>query len=87
VRRFTVSNPEIQIVVGGNSRRFDRYIFYKEYLNQFNDHVVLTSRFDHEISYVGGCPPIETAHGWLLIYHGVKDGLTGYIYSACAALT
>jgi hypothetical protein len=28
-------------------------IFYKEYLNQFNDHVVLTSRFDHEID-VGG---------------------------------
>jgi predicted GH43/DUF377 family glycosyl hydrolase len=50
-------------------------IFYKEYLNQFNDHVVLTSRFDHEISYVGGCPPIETAHGWLLIYHGVKMAL------------
>jgi predicted GH43/DUF377 family glycosyl hydrolase len=24
-------------------------------------------------------------HGWLLIY-GVKDGLNGYIYSACAAL-
>jgi predicted GH43/DUF377 family glycosyl hydrolase len=42
----------------------------------FNDHVVLTSKFDHEISYVGGgCPPIETDQGWLIIYHGVKDGL------------
>jgi predicted GH43/DUF377 family glycosyl hydrolase len=53
----------------------------------FNDHVVLASKFDHEISYVGGgCPPIETDQGWLIIYHGVKDGLDGYIYSACAAL-
>jgi predicted GH43/DUF377 family glycosyl hydrolase len=53
----------------------------------FNDHVVLSSKFDHEISYVGGgCPPIETDQGWLIIYHGVKDGLDGYIYSACAAL-
>jgi predicted GH43/DUF377 family glycosyl hydrolase len=79
--------PEIQIVVGVENLEDLTDIFYKEYLNQFNDHVVLTSRFDHEISYVGGgCPPIETAHGWLLIYHGVKDGLTGYIYSACAAL-
>jgi predicted GH43/DUF377 family glycosyl hydrolase len=33
----------------------------------FNDHVVLTSKFDHEISYVGGgCPPIETDQGWLI---------------------
>ena len=56
-------------------------------MSHFNDHVVLTSKFDHEISYVGGgCPPIETDHGWLLIYHGVKDSLNGYVYSACAAL-
>jgi hypothetical protein len=35
-------------------------IFYKEYLNQFNDHVVLTSKIDHEISYVGGgCPQLK----------------------------
>jgi predicted GH43/DUF377 family glycosyl hydrolase len=34
----------------------------------------------------GGCPPIETEHGWLLIYHGVKDAIKGYEYSACAAL-
>jgi hypothetical protein len=31
----------------------------------FNDHVV-SSKFDHEISYVGGCPPIETDQGWLI---------------------
>ncbi|MFV8358479.1 pesticidal protein Cry7Aa, partial [Flavobacterium sp. XS1P32] len=61
--------------------------FYDDYMVHFNDHVVLTSKFDHEISYVGGgCPPIETDQGWLIIYHGVKDGLDGYIYSACAAL-
>ncbi|MDI1255466.1 MAG: pesticidal protein Cry7Aa [Flavobacterium sp.] len=79
--------PEIQIVVGVAHLKDITAAFYKDYFNHFNDHVVLTSRFDHEISYIGGgCPPIETEQGWLLIYHGVKDGLDGYIYSACAAL-
>ena len=34
----------------------------------------------------GGCPPIETEQGWLLIYHCVHDTVTGYVYSASAAL-
>lgn len=79
--------PEVQIVVGVEDLRDLTEAFYQDYLIHFNDYVVLTSRFNHEISYIGGgCPPIETDQGWLLIYHGVKDGLDGYIYSACAAL-
>jgi beta-1,2-mannobiose phosphorylase / 1,2-beta-oligomannan phosphorylase len=43
--------------------------------------------YKHESSYIGGgCPPIETEHGWLLIYHGVEENSRGRIYSACAAL-
>jgi predicted GH43/DUF377 family glycosyl hydrolase len=43
-------------------------------------------QFDHESSYIGsGCPPIETEHGWILIYHGVQDTDKGLVYSACAA--
>jgi hypothetical protein len=34
----------------------------------------------------GGCPPIETEMGWLLIYHGVHDTVNGYVYTACACL-
>ncbi len=42
--------------------------------------------YKHESSYIGsGCPPIETEHGWLLIYHGVEETNRGLIYSACAA--
>ncbi len=53
----------------------------------FQDYIVFDPEFRHESSYVGsGCPPIETADGWLLIYHGVERGEKGYIYSACAAL-
>jgi predicted GH43/DUF377 family glycosyl hydrolase len=40
-----------------------------------------------EASYLGGgCPPIETDKGWLMIYHGVEDTQHGYIYHAGAAL-
>jgi len=47
----------------------------------------MTPKFKHEISYIGGgCPPIETADGWLLIYHAVHDTINGYVYSACASL-
>ncbi|NRT10846.1 pesticidal protein Cry7Aa [Flavobacterium sp. 14A] len=79
--------PEVQIVVGVKDLKDLTEVFYQDYLRHFNDYVVLSSKFDHEISYVGGgCPPIETAQGWLLIYHGVKDGADGFIYAGCAAL-
>ena len=48
---------------------------------------MLYPRLKHEISYIGGgCPPIETKNGWLLVYHGVFDSVKGYVYCACAAL-
>jgi len=33
-----------------------------------------------------GPPPIETEHGWLLIYHGVKEMVGGSVYRAGLAL-
>jgi predicted GH43/DUF377 family glycosyl hydrolase len=33
-----------------------------------------------------GPPPIETEHGWLIIYHGVKTTVSGQIYRIGAAL-
>lgn len=61
--------------------------FWKNYFLDFANNILLDPKCDHETSYIGGgCPPIETAHGWLLIYHSVKDTINGYIYSACAAL-
>jgi predicted GH43/DUF377 family glycosyl hydrolase len=61
--------------------------FWDNYLLHFQKNILLTPKFDHEVSYMGGgCPPIETPQGWLVIYHGVHDSLKGYVYSACAAL-
>jgi beta-1,2-mannobiose phosphorylase / 1,2-beta-oligomannan phosphorylase len=53
----------------------------------FDENIVITPKYEHEVSYVGGgSPPIETKYGWLMIYHGVCDTLEGYVYSGCAAL-
>ncbi|HTH81754.1 MAG TPA: hypothetical protein VL490_02390 [Mucilaginibacter sp.] len=61
--------------------------FWKDYLVNLSDHILLTPRCAHEISYVGGgCPPVETEQGWLIIYHGVQHFDKGYEYVACAAL-
>ena len=61
--------------------------FWKNYFLHFNECIVIAPKHEHEISYVGGgCPPIETPDGWLVIYHGVCDSINGYVYSACAAL-
>jgi len=61
--------------------------FWVDYFLHFDEHIFLTPKYAHEVSYVGaGCPPIETEHGWLVLYHGVMDTPKGYEYSCCAAL-
>jgi predicted GH43/DUF377 family glycosyl hydrolase len=79
--------PDIQIIVSFNSISELTVDFWHHYLLKFDEYVVLTPKYKHEVSYIGaGCPPIETSVGWLLIYHGVHDTIKGYVYSACAAL-
>ncbi|WP_298223809.1 pesticidal protein Cry7Aa [Flavobacterium sp.] len=61
--------------------------YWQTYLLDFDSHIVMSPKYKHEVSYLGGgCPPIETTHGWLIIYHGVYDTIKGYVYCACAAL-
>ena len=61
--------------------------YWKNFFIHLDEHIALAPMHKHETSYIGGgCPPIETAEGWLLIYHSVHDTPKGYVYSACAAL-
>jgi beta-1,2-mannobiose phosphorylase / 1,2-beta-oligomannan phosphorylase len=79
--------PDIQIMVAVENLKELNIQFWHNYFLHFNDYILLSPKYDHEVSYIGGgCPPIETKEGWLLIYHGVHDSLKGYVYSACAAL-
>lgn len=79
--------PDIQIVVEVESLEDLTVEFWQKYFFHFDENIVLSPKYQHEVSYIGcGCPPIETPDGWLLIYHGVHDTIKGYVYSACAAL-
>jgi len=79
--------PDIQIVLGIDNLKELTPEFWTNYFLHFKEDIVLAPKYDHELSYIGGgCPPIETEKGWLIIYHGVHDSLKGYVYSACAAL-
>jgi predicted GH43/DUF377 family glycosyl hydrolase len=78
--------PDIQLISINDLSELT-HDFWDEFLLHFTDYILISPKFDHEVSYVGGgCPPIETEKGWLLIYHGVHDTIEGYVYSACASL-
>jgi predicted GH43/DUF377 family glycosyl hydrolase len=79
--------PGIQLVLTTSLDDLTRE-FWNDYFLHFNEHIILDPvGSHHESSFIGGgCPPIETTEGWLLIYHGVFDTSKGYVYSAAAAL-
>jgi predicted GH43/DUF377 family glycosyl hydrolase len=78
--------PDIQIACVDTVKDLTRG-FWQDYLMHFHQSILMAPQHEHEISYIGGgCPPIETKLGWLLIYHGVHDTVDGYVYAACAAL-
>lgn len=78
--------PDIQIVAIDQVDDLNEQ-FWHEYFRHFSDHILIAPKYEHEYCYVGGgCPPIETELGWLLIYHGVCKEEEGFVYSTCAAL-
>jgi beta-1,2-mannobiose phosphorylase / 1,2-beta-oligomannan phosphorylase len=78
--------PGIQITTINNLKELTKE-FWRRYCRTLQKHIVMDPRYKHESNYTGGgCPPIETEHGWVLIYHGVQKTSKGNVYSACAAL-
>ncbi len=78
--------PEMQVIYFNDFKELTNE-FWKNYLKHLGDYVVLRSKYWYESRNIGGgCPPIETDKGWLLIYHGVEDTNKGTIYHAGAAL-
>lgn len=79
-------HPGIQIVYFKDFADLTRE-FWEDYMMNLENHVVMDPKLHHESSHIGaGCPPIETKHGWLLIYHAAEDTPHGFIYHASAAL-
>jgi len=78
--------PDIQIAYFKSFKELNLK-YWKKYLHNLSRYVVLESRHWYETRNVGGgCPPIETDYGWLLIYHAVDDMDKGKTYRASAAL-
>ena len=78
--------PGIQIAAVNDLKELTKK-FWKNYCKNLKKHIVMDPLYKHESRYIGGgCPPIETEHGWLVIYHGVEKFSKVHVYSACAAL-
>ncbi len=78
--------PDIQIAAVEDIQGLTRQ-YWEDYLLHMDEKIAMTPGYEHEVSYIGGgCPPIETTEGWLLIYHGVHDTPRGYVYTVGAAL-
>jgi len=78
--------PDIQVIYFKDFKDLTLN-YWKRYLSNLCAHVILESEHWYESRNIGGgCPPIETDKGWLIIYHAVDDMNRGKIYRAGAAL-
>jgi len=78
--------PDIQVIYF--SRFKDLTLnYWKKYLKNLCNYVILEAKHWYETRNIGGgCPPIETPKGWLMIYHAVDDMDVGRTYRTGAAL-
>ena len=78
--------PGIQIVSINNLTELTAE-FWDHYIRHMDEYIVMDPVYPCGNCYIGsGCPPIETAKGWLLIYHGAEITPLKTVYSASAAL-
>ncbi len=78
--------PDIQIVYFSSPEELTDD-FWRDYLHNIKQHIVLAPQLYYETSHVGaGAPPIETDDGWLLISHAVEMTPRGKVYHAAASL-
>ena len=79
--------PDIQLIYFNRFSQLKNQNFWKENIKKLSKYVILEGRHGFENRNIGGgCPPVKTRLGWLLIYHGVEPMNKGRIYHAGAAL-
>jgi len=48
-------------------------VLWNEHLENLDQHILMKPKFDWEAKKIGAGPtPIQTEHGWLILYHGVN---------------
>jgi len=80
--------PDVQVMEFEDFGQLKEKYFWIHYLlDDFQNNVVLEGEHGFENRHVGGgCPPIKTEFGWLLIYHSTEESNSGRVYHAGAAL-
>lgn len=79
--------PDIQIAFFEDFQELQTRSFWEDHLANLSNYVVLENKHWFESRNIGGgCPPLETKDGWLLIFHTVEARNKGRVYHACAAL-
>lgn len=79
--------PGIQIIKFKKFEEIKSTKYWKKYLKNLGKNIVIDPKQWFEMRNIGGgCTPIETKDGWLLIYHAVEDTGQGKVYHAAAAL-
>ncbi|MBU4217281.1 pesticidal protein Cry7Aa [Candidatus Parcubacteria bacterium] len=79
--------PDTQIAPAKHIYFLKTKEYWERNIKQLSKFVVLEPEQGWENRHVGGgCPPIRTKYGWLLIYHGVGESNDGRIYSAGACI-
>ena len=79
--------PDIQIAYADDLQDFKENCYWEEYCKNIKEYVILEPKYGFEKRHIGGgCPPILTKAGWLLIFHGTEEENVGRVYHAAAAI-
>ncbi|MFA6250341.1 MAG: pesticidal protein Cry7Aa [Candidatus Shapirobacteria bacterium] len=79
--------PGIQICYFEDFEELKNQNYWANYLTNLNEKIVLDPCGPLEKAYIGGgCTPILTEEGWLIIYHAVDVNRGKRVYRASAAL-
>jgi len=79
--------PGIQMCLFDSFDDLKNTNYWVSHLEKLNESIILDPKGKFETAYIGGgCPPVETKDGWLLIYHSVDVRNGKKIYQAAAAL-
>lgn len=79
--------PGIQMVLFENFEELSTKEFWVDHFKNLDDFVLIEPSLWYDSWNVGGgCPPLKTKYGWLLIYHAVEYSSKGRVYHAAAAL-
>jgi beta-1,2-mannobiose phosphorylase / 1,2-beta-oligomannan phosphorylase len=79
--------PDIHIAYADELDDYKKNSYWTEYFKNLKEYVLIEQQYGFEKRHIGGgCPPIMTDHGWLMIFHGTEEQNEGRIYHGAAAL-